>query len=150
MAIRAEVSWCNSARWLEHKPSELSTPAEIRGLDRFSLKCEGKTRRSVRMSLRAGHLCGRSSESVVKLECKRSVSGSFATVSPVRWEIERRSAGATVPGGWSTSLLISAHLLRSEGLTALYHYQLAQRTTTLQKRTSGQYLNDTDPNKIYS
>ena len=100
------------------------------------------------MSLRVGHLCGRSSESVVKLECKRSVSGSFATVSPVRWEIERRSAGATVPGGWSTSLLNSAHLLRSEGLTALYHYQLAQRTTTLQKRTSGQHLNDTDPRFI--
>ena len=91
---RAEVSWRNSARWLQHKPSELSTPAEIRGLDRFSLKCEGKTRRSVRMSLREGHLCGRSSESVVKLECKRSVSGSFATVSPVRWEIERKSIGA--------------------------------------------------------
>ena len=32
---RAEVSWRNSARWLQHKPSELSTPAEIRGLDRF-------------------------------------------------------------------------------------------------------------------
>ena len=46
------------------------------------------------MSLRVGHLCGRSSESVVKLECKRSVSGSFATVSPVRWEIERRFLGA--------------------------------------------------------
>ena len=91
---RAEVSWRDSARWLEHKPSELSTPAEIRGLDRFSLKCEGKTRRSVRMSLRVGHVCDRSSESVVKLECKRSVSGSFATVSPVRWEIERKSAGA--------------------------------------------------------
>ena len=39
---RAEVTWRNSARWLEHKPSELSTPAEIRGLDRLSLKCEGK------------------------------------------------------------------------------------------------------------
>ena len=39
---RAEVNWRNSARWLEHKPSELSTPAELRGLDRFSLKCERK------------------------------------------------------------------------------------------------------------
>ena len=35
MAIKAEVSWRDSARWLEHKPSELSTPAEIRGLARF-------------------------------------------------------------------------------------------------------------------
>lgn len=38
-----------------------------------------------------------------------------------------------VPDDCSTSLLNSAHLLRSEGLTALYHYQLAQSTTTLQK-----------------
>ena len=47
-----------------------------------------------------------------------SCTGSYA-VSPVRWEIERKSTGATVPDGWSTSLLNSAHLLRSEGLTAL-------------------------------
>ena len=99
------------------------------------------------MSLRVGHLCVRSSESVVKLECKRSVSESFATVSPVRLEIERKSAGATVPGGWSTSLLNSAHLLRSEGLTALYQKLLGKNAI---KRTSGLYLCDTDPNTFVS
>ena len=91
---RAEVSWRKvPGGW---STSLLNSAHLLRseGLTAFHLSAKGKTRRSERMSLRVGHLCGRSSESVVKLECKRSVSGSFATVSPVRWKIERRFLGA--------------------------------------------------------
>ena len=56
----------------------------------------------------------------------RSVSGKICKESLRAWQLERRSAGATVPDDCSTSLLNSAHLLRSEGLTALYHYQFTE------------------------
>ena len=42
------------------------------------------------------------------------------TVSPMRWQLERRFLGARSQECRSTSLLNSAPLLRSEGLTALY------------------------------
>ena len=84
MAIRAEVSWRNSARWLQHKPSELSTPAEIRGLDRFFIKVREIKRDVLKECRCARAICAADRASLCEAGVQAKRKRKIHTVSPVR------------------------------------------------------------------